>query len=277
MVIYTGVTRDHAVRSLSEAELKAVVDALLARSLPPGSSKPALLGVKKLANGNLRLRALSEDVKDSLVKEPGTWLAALAENAQLARDLYTVEVRAVPLAFRPSEAHAIQGLCQANAHVFPDASHVVTMRWLRDPRETHDKRTSSLLVVVDGNQAFCKAIYHGVAIHGRLCDVSPYVPSPTQCYFCQGWNHTVTACPRKKKNLTIICARCAGPHATSASSCPHSPACSSRHEVARSPKYARALSAYMSSLDRPWDAVASDARHSLPFSSLPRAGSAWRD
>ncbi|KZV84284.1 hypothetical protein EXIGLDRAFT_580294, partial [Exidia glandulosa HHB12029] len=171
-------------------------------------------GVKRLSNGNIRIRTTSEDVQTALVIEPDAWLPALATGAQLQRDSFTVEVRAVPTTFDPSEACAIQAIYQANAHVFPSAASIVSLRWLRELKS--DKRTSSLLLVLDDTQTFSRVVYSGVSVHGRQCDVSPHVPSPVQCFFCQAWGHTTSTCPRKQEHSTIICARCAGPHATSA-------------------------------------------------------------
>ncbi|KZV99188.1 hypothetical protein EXIGLDRAFT_762954 [Exidia glandulosa HHB12029] len=293
-----------ALRSLSEAEVMARVESSIAQSPTMDLPRNTVLGVKILASGNLRIRTTSEEVKSALASNPGAWLPAVAEGAQLARDLFTVEVRAVPTSFNPDSASAISGVYQANHDVLPTPSSIVNIRWIRELKQ--DKRSSSLLLDLDSVQALQNLVHYGISIRGRQCDVVPHVPPPIQCFFCQGWGHTVNACPRKKDNKPITCARCAGPHATSACSCPASPSCSSlrscahiafkcancgaRHksfsvdcparrraarEVAQQPRYARLLAIYSSSSPLSGGAATSETRRSLPYSSPPRAASAW--
>lgn len=305
VVSLSSVPRTDAVHSRSEGEIMAAVEAAVSHSLPKGA--PAVHGVSKLKNGDVRIRATTDEAKSALAANQNLWLPAVADGAQVKRDLYELEVRGVPTTFDPAAVGAPLAIFSSNSTVFPSLSSIVALKWKLDLAHT-PKPASSLLLTVDGLDIVRDASYNGLSINGHVCDVSPHLPKPQQCYYCQAWGHTINNCARKNSKDTISCARCAGPHALRDCSCPVTPACSSARscphivvkcancggahrslsvdcpvrqravaEVARLPKNARALAAHTSLLPRHGGAAASDTRRSLSFSGSPRAGSAWRD
>ncbi|KZV84038.1 hypothetical protein EXIGLDRAFT_754078 [Exidia glandulosa HHB12029] len=260
IVSLASVTSSDALRACSEAEIKATVDAALASTTPRDQPKRSVAGVRKLPNGDIRIRTSSESIKDTIVNESSSWLSALAPGAQLVRERYTVEVRAVPTTFRPDEDYAIQALYVANAETFASAASILAVRWLRDPGQ--DKRAASLLLDLDSMHAFHHAIYNGISIRGRLCDVCP-----------RGDTSSPAARVEKKNypSLAPVALARTPPAPVSAHTLP-------AEEVARRPKYARLLAAYASpppSAELP--GAAGDTRRSIPFSTSPRAGSAWQN
>ncbi|KAJ6468050.1 hypothetical protein DFH09DRAFT_815097, partial [Mycena vulgaris] len=93
---------------------------------------------------------------------------------------------------------------------------ITEMRWLNarvasDPK----KKASSLLVTVCDTLSADRSIARGLAVESTICYPHRYEEPPLVCFNCQKYGHTQHLC----KQTSPTCARCAGPHRSSACPC----------------------------------------------------------
>ncbi|KAJ7253978.1 hypothetical protein C8J57DRAFT_996014, partial [Mycena rebaudengoi] len=124
-----------------------------------------------------------------------------------------IVVDGVPTTFNPSSPDAPHTIYAHNNAAISDPSCITEVRWINPKAlKIPGKKASSLLITFSDPLSADLCIAQGVAVESMICYAHRYKEPPPQCYNCQGYSHMQSAC--KEKGPT--CARCAGPHCTSA-------------------------------------------------------------
>lgn len=227
VISLSKVDRKSPIRAMSLAQLKQAVDKALAAS---SSRVPTLHdlkvhGVRKRANGDIIIRAVSEEQAQLLLLHATEWLTSLDPGAAPERKTYTVLANFVPSSFNPYADGASTSIYYDNQGVIPSPNSILRVRWLRDGPQLNGKEQSSLVLTLDSEAVADRLIYTSLSLAGAICSVQKYVPMPTQCYRCQEFGHLAKACPHSNDPSTLRCARCAGHHLTKDCRCTHKTKC----------------------------------------------------
>ncbi|KJA23254.1 hypothetical protein HYPSUDRAFT_137981, partial [Hypholoma sublateritium FD-334 SS-4] len=121
-------------------------------------------------------------------------------------------VEYVPVSFNPNDLASVEEVETTNNL---GGKTIQFAKWFKQPeRRLPTQRTAFLLVGFLTREAANLAIANSLVFEGRVCLVRKLLTEPRRCLRCQKWDpgHLASAC----KAPTDVCARCAGPHRTSA-------------------------------------------------------------
>jgi hypothetical protein len=193
------------------------------------SNEEILREVKKTITGAAAVRILQSGdidvtVPDEAAKDRAQGLPSTEELKIFKRD-YLVEVPSVPLSVRVAcekgadNSHLAATICEASRTLSPGLQ-ITRIRWLHNQLRREQmqeaggkpsKTRGSLIIGFSTQEMQRQAIRGGLVVNAQLFEVRPFERSllVTQCFKCQQWGHTQSACGKRVK-----CAQCAGDHAT---------------------------------------------------------------
>ncbi|KAJ7174664.1 hypothetical protein C8R46DRAFT_843868, partial [Mycena filopes] len=178
--------------------------------------------VRKLANGNIRVQANTEEQAKLLLLHGQEWTTLFEPDACVHRETFKLVANYAPTTFDPKAAGAKTAIYYDNQGTIPSPSVIRDVYWLHEQKDASVKKAASSLVIVLEDAAAADAlIVRSLSLAGTSCPVSFYTPPPLQCYHCQAYGHMAKACSNSKGPATIKCARCAGSHATRDCECPN--------------------------------------------------------
>ncbi|KAJ7666399.1 hypothetical protein B0H14DRAFT_3695198 [Mycena olivaceomarginata] len=196
-------------RQLTPAELKAQVEMALGKLTAPGLCDSKVHSVRKLANGNIRVQANTEEQAKLFLLHGQEWTTLFEPDAYVHRETFKLVANYAPTTFIRRRTN------YDNQGKIPVPSAIRDVYWLHDQKDASVKKAASSLVIVLGDAAAADTlIVRSLSLAGTSCPVSYYTPPPLQCYHCQEDGHMAKACSARKDPATIKCTRCAGPHVT---------------------------------------------------------------
>ncbi|KAF7336268.1 hypothetical protein MVEN_02175000 [Mycena venus] len=214
--LIVALDKQDGLLALPGAAIKERLEAALSATGVPKLGEAKVRGVKVF--GRSRLLVATEDEKTTalLRQSASHWTPKLSKSSQLVVPRFLVVVNSVPRTFKPDGPHAAQEIYAHNRGAIADPSVITEVRWL-NPKALRDpsKKASSLLITLSDIVSADRCISQTLAIESSLCPTHQYEEPPTQCYNCQQYGHTQHQC----KDKTPTCARCSGPHRTSACPC----------------------------------------------------------
>lgn len=211
---YTSLTNPtrHTVR-VTLAEAKGLSNQEILKEVKKTISGAAAIRVLK--SGDIDVAVPDEATKDRAQGLPSTG------TLKIHRKDYLVEVTGVPLSLKVAVgAHADNSLlanaiCEGSRGLAAGLQ-VTRVKWLYDQHQLErlrkaGKTRGSLLVGFPTQDMRRKAILSGLVVNAQLFEVRQFETTlrETQCFRCQQWGHTQSACGRQAR-----CGRCAGAHQT---------------------------------------------------------------
>ncbi len=180
--------------------------------------KPAIQGacaVRQLRSGDIEVMMTDQNAKDRALNQ-----AEIAGCKVLRQDC-PVEVPGVPLATKIKHGKAvdneevIKDICAATKRIIPGIT-INRIRWMHDAKGHEDrlkagKKRGTAIVSLPTQALQLEATRKGLVIGAEFFEARLYNHSleMKQCYRCQAWGHTQTACGKQER-----CGECAGNHPT---------------------------------------------------------------
>jgi len=226
VVSLAKVDKSHSLRKSPPGTIKALVEEALKKSDSLDLANAKVHGVRTLPNGNIVVQATEEKGAADILLHADKWTPLLAQGSAVSRKTYTVLANFVPTDFDPSTAIATTVLHSQNSTIIAHPNNITNIRWLHSQQtKMQTKKHSSLLISLNDPHMADEAIKKGISVNGAMCSTHKFIPPPTQCYRCQQFGHTATACPSKDDPSQAKCARCAGNHPTRDCTCTHQVKC----------------------------------------------------
>jgi hypothetical protein len=176
--------------------------------------------IRVLHSGDIDVTVPDEATKDRAHGLPST------EELRIFKKDYLIEVPGVPLSLQVAcgrnadNSHLAARICEASRSIAPGLQ-ITRIRWLhsqgqdaqhqRATGEQPTKTRGSLIIGLSTQEMQRSAIRGGLVIDAQLFETRPFERNllVTQCFKCQQWGHTQSACGRPAR-----CGQCAGNHAT---------------------------------------------------------------
>jgi hypothetical protein len=180
--------------------------------------RPTIQGayaVRPLKSGDIEVMVPDQKAKDHALNQQEV------EGCKILRQDYPVEVPGVPLSVTIKDgkgdgnADLIKEICHGTRKTVPGIM-INRVRWLLDDSARAERirngKTRSTVIISLPTQALQHEVTkRGVVIESQVYDARLYNSGllEKQCFNCQQWGHTQSACGRKAR-----CGECAGPHQT---------------------------------------------------------------
>jgi hypothetical protein len=175
-----------------------------------------------LTAGNITLTFKTKD-NAARAKIHEEWVKKIDLHVMILQHMYMVVVHNSPTGIYTDSELAwktITSIEDQNAEVILPymLSHVA---WLNSAEMHNKSRYGPLLLCFKSKEVANKIIDSSIVLNKALCQVSIYIPRPSQCFWCQNWGHRAMECTRE-----ATCGKCASEHNTSDHKCNHSGDCS---------------------------------------------------
>ena len=175
--------------------------------------------IRVLHSGDIDVTVPDETAKDRAYGLPST------DELRIFKKDYLVEVPGVPLSVRVAgekgadNSQLAAAICAVSKTMTPGLQ-ITRIRWLHSPdravkqrgvSEKPAKTRGSLIIGFPSQEMQRRALRGGLVIEAQLFETRPFEQAlmATQCFKCQQWGHTQTACTKPAR-----CGQCAGGHAT---------------------------------------------------------------
>ncbi|KAJ6567799.1 hypothetical protein B0H10DRAFT_2238513 [Mycena sp. CBHHK59/15] len=123
-------------RQRSPTELKAQIEMALGKLTAPGLHDGKVYSVRKLASGNIRVQANTEEQAKLLLLHGQEWFTLFKPDACVHRETYMLVTNYVPTSFDPRADGAKTAVYRDNQGTIPLPTAIREMCWLHEQKDT---------------------------------------------------------------------------------------------------------------------------------------------
>lgn len=206
---------DNALTNLSEIELVAkantTIDLMGTENfdMPPGT---AFVGAKKLRNGNIMYLLNTHDAGNWInqTEVQKAFMESYGGSANIQSSLYYVIAEFVPTTFLEDSTFTHLKI-EENSSLSRDT--LIYSKYIKPAHlRTKNQKVAHVIFGFNSRHAANTAIQYGLIVEGKHVNARKKLTEPKRCLKCQKFGHYVPDCDAKEDT----CARCKGPHRTSA-------------------------------------------------------------